>query len=76
MSASAITLVDFVESFEAKTNSLDLPDIHPGGARTIYHWLYEMRWAAEAERADEVAKWAQNVSEEVALEKEWSCASG
>ena len=71
MSATAITLVDFVDSFEAKTNSLDLPDIHPGGARTIYHWLCNMRSAAEAERADEVAELAQRVNDKVALERQW-----
>jgi hypothetical protein len=72
MSAIAITLVDFVDSFEAKTNSLDLPDIHPGGARAIYHWPCNMRSAAEAERADEVAELVQRITEKVSLEREWS----
>jgi hypothetical protein len=72
MSACAITLVDFVDSFDAKTNSLDLPCIHPSGARTIYHWLNCVRWAAEAERADEVAELVKRISEKVALEREWA----
>jgi hypothetical protein len=71
VSATGITLVDFVDSFEAKTNSLDLPGIHPGGARAIHWWLCYMRTAAEAERADEVGKLAQR-TEKVSLERQWS----
>jgi hypothetical protein len=72
MSACAITLVDFVDSFEAKTNSLDVPYIHPAGARAIHWWLCYMRTAAEAERADEVAELVQRITEKVSLEREWS----
>jgi hypothetical protein len=71
MSASAISLVDFADTFAAKTNSCDVPFIHPAADRVIWWWLCEMRWAAEAERADEVAKWAQYVTDKVALEREW-----
>jgi hypothetical protein len=72
MSAVAITLVYFADSFAAKTNSLDRPGIHPGGARATYHWLCNMRSAAEAERADEVAELAQRVTDKVLLEQSWA----
>jgi hypothetical protein len=72
MGATGITLVDFTNAFAAKTNSLDIPFIHPAGARTIAHWLDYMLSAAEAEQAGEVAKYVQWVSEKVSLEREWS----
>ena len=39
----AITLVDFVGTFEAKTRSIDMPDCHPSAASNIHWWLAEMR---------------------------------
>lgn len=71
MSAIAITLVDFADSFAAKTNSLDVPEIHPAGGVTIWGWLCEMRDAAQSGHADEVAMLARRVTEKVALEREW-----
>jgi hypothetical protein len=70
MSAVAITLADFADAAK-----LELPDIHPSGARVIWWWMCEMHTAAEAEHADEVAELAQRVTEKVALEREWSCAN-
>jgi hypothetical protein len=75
MSAVAITLADFAESFEAKTNSLDVPNIHPSATRVIWWWLCYMRTAAEAERANEVAECAQRVTDKVALERQWAAES-
>jgi hypothetical protein len=78
MSAVTITLVDFADSFAAKTNSLDVPNIHPAGGATIWRWLCEMRAAAEANRSREVAELAQWVTDKVALQRtfveEASCA--
>lgn len=71
MTAAAISLVDFANTFAAKTNSLDVPDIHPAGAVTVAHWLDEMLAAAEAERAAEVARLARMVTDKIALEREW-----
>lgn len=66
-----ISLVDFADTFAAKTNSLDLPDIHPAGATTIWGWLCEMHAAAEAGQSHEVARLARMVTDKVALERQW-----
>jgi len=68
---AAISLVDFANTFAAKTNSIDVADIHPAGAVTVVHWLDEMLAAAEAERAAEVARLARMVTDKIALEREW-----
>jgi hypothetical protein len=69
MSAVAITLVEFANTFAAKTNARDVPYIHPAGATTICWWLDEMLMAAEAGRTDEVVKLTQMVADKVALER-------
>ena len=66
-----ISLVEFADTFAAKTNSLDLPDMHPAGANTIWDWLLEMRAAAEAGRPHEVARLARMVTTKVAWERQW-----
>jgi hypothetical protein len=70
MSAVAITLVDFADSFAAKTNSV--PDMHPAGGATVWSWLCEMRAAAEAERSGKVAESVQRVTDKVVLERQWA----
>jgi hypothetical protein len=74
MSAAAISLADFADAF-ADAAVLELPDIHPGGARVIWSWLREMHTAAETERADDVAELASRITDKVALERERSCAN-
>jgi hypothetical protein len=64
------SLTDFADTFAAKTNSLDVPDIHPAAGATIFHWLCEMRAAAEHEQSTEVARYARMVAEKVALERQ------
>ena len=64
------SLIDFADAFAAKTNSLDVPDIHPAAGATIFHWLCEMRAAAEQERSVEVARYARMVVEKIALERQ------
>jgi hypothetical protein len=71
MSAISITLVDFADSFAAKTNSLDVPNIHPAGGAIIWNWLCEMRAAVETERSREVAELARRVTDKVASERRW-----
>ena len=68
---ASISLVDFANTFAARTNSLDVPDIHPAGAVTVVHWLDDMLAAAEAERAGEVARLARMVTHKVAQERQW-----
>jgi hypothetical protein len=74
----AITLIDFADSFAAKVNSLDVPDIHPAGAATVWTWLCAMRAAAEEGHADDVARLARCVNEKVAQERQWhaDCSRG
>jgi hypothetical protein len=72
VSATIIDLVDFANSFAARTNALDFPDIHGAAVATIWSWLLDMRHAAEQGRADEVAKYAQWVADKVALERRWN----
>ena len=54
MGDAAISLLDFAHTFAAKTNSLDVPDIHPAGAVTVVHWIDEMLAAAEDLRFDAI----------------------
>jgi hypothetical protein len=68
---NAITLVDFADSFAAKVNSLDVPDIHPAGAATVWTWLCAMRAEAEVGHAADVARLACCVNEKVAQERAW-----
>ena len=68
---SAISLVDFANTFAAKTNSLDVPDIHPAAATSIAHWLDDMITAAENERPAVVAQFARMVTAKVAQERQW-----
>lgn len=72
MTDAAISLVDFADTFAAKVNSLDVSDIHPAGARTVWEWLCEMRAAAEAGRSRDVARFARMVREKVSLERQWA----
>ena len=67
----AITLVDFVETFQAKTNSVDLPDCHPVAARNIWEWEweYEMHDAATAGDAKGVARFARLITDKLADER-------
>jgi hypothetical protein len=64
-------LISFADDFAAKTNSLDVPDIHPMAAAIIWEWLCLMRAAAEADRPREVADWAQKVNDKIALERQF-----
>ena len=66
----AIDLVDFADSFAAKTNALDLPDIHRIAAGAICNWLDYMRAAAEHSRPDLVAEFARMVTKKFALGRE------
>jgi hypothetical protein len=72
MSATATDLISFADDFAAKTNSLDVPDIHPAAGATIWHWLCDMRTAAESGRIEEVAKYARWVTDKVALERRFN----
>jgi hypothetical protein len=69
--SDAITLVDFADEFAAKVNSADAPYIHPSGAEAVWHWLCEMRAAAEAGRADAVARLARMCREKITSEQAW-----
>ncbi len=71
----AISLVDFANSFAARTNSLDVPDIHPAAGATIAHWLDFMCAAAENERPVLVAEYARMVTDKVALERRLQAAT-
>ena len=71
----ATTLVDFADSFAAKVNSLDMPDCHPAGATTIWHWLCFMRAAAENERPVLVAEYARMITDKIAQERQWAAES-
>ena len=71
MTAAACSLVDFADAFAARTNSLDMPDIHPAGAATVWCWLCEMRAAAEHGEAGEVKRLAEMVTDKIALERSW-----
>ena len=69
--SDANALVDFADAFAAKVNSLDVPDIHPAGAATVWTWLCAMRAAAEEGHANDVARLARCVTEKVAQERAW-----
>ena len=69
---ASTTLISFADDFAAKTNSLDLPFIHPAAAVTISHWLDYMRAAAEIDRPRQVAEWTQKVTDKVALERQFN----
>ncbi len=73
--SEAISLLDFVNTFAAKTNSLDLPGLHPAGAATITHWLDDMLDAAEKDDPAEVAKYVRMVTDKIALERQWYAES-
>jgi hypothetical protein len=71
MTATACSLVDFADTFAAKTNSFDMPGIHPAGAATVWHSLCEMRAAAEHGEAGEVKRIAELVTDKIVLERSW-----
>ena len=71
MTAVACSLVDFADTFAAKTNSLDVPELHPAAGATIWHWLCDMRAAAEHGEAGEVKRLAELVTDKIALERSW-----
>ena len=67
----AITLIDFVGTFEAKTRSIDMPDCHPSAASNIHWWLAEMRDAACHDEAGTVAQLTKRITDTVAQERRW-----
>lgn len=66
---TAISLIEFADSFAAKTNSLDMPDVSYAADQLIWDWLWDMRDAAESNRPDLVAKYARMVTDMVAAER-------
>lgn len=71
MTAVACSLVDFADTFAAKTNSLDVPEIHPSAGAIIWERLCDMRAAAEHGEAGEVKRLAELVTDKIALERSW-----
>lgn len=69
MTNHTINLVDFADEFAARTNSLDVPFMHPAAATTIFHWLGFMRAAAENNRPVLVAEFARMIADKVELER-------
>jgi hypothetical protein len=60
----AISLMDFTYAFADEVTAKALPAL--ASDWLIYDWLHDMRRAAEAEQADDVARLAQAIAERIA----------
>jgi hypothetical protein len=68
----AITLVDFAIAFETKTNSVDMPELPRNVSTQItYEYLSDIRDAACAGNAAEVARLMVLVVWRIARERRW-----
>jgi hypothetical protein len=74
MPANELPLIDFACTFTEQVREA-LPDVHPAGATWVHGWLNEMRGAATAGDAAEVADLMRRITHKLEEERRWAAES-